>query len=122
LFQIESINISQRLSLGIVTAQSALNKAFFGFMLTIPSGKIAVINLPNISEAACGDNFNSFGARSYNWPHRAPVLHIHHYFAVFHQQPCRSQSPYSRSGTVALRGGPHGSRPEEAAQGSRIDH
>jgi hypothetical protein len=54
LFQIESINISQRLSLGIVTAQSALNKAFSHFMLTIPSGKIAVINLPNTPEAAWG--------------------------------------------------------------------
>jgi hypothetical protein len=51
LFQIESINIWQRLSLGVATARSALIRPFSGSCLQFQVAKIAMINLPNIPEA-----------------------------------------------------------------------
>src|SRR5579864_4636086 len=133
LFQIESINISQLLSLGVMTAKSALIRPFPASRLQFQVAKIAMIkmiNLSNIPEAilriapaaSSRANFNSFGARSYNWPHRAPAMHIHQLFVAHRQQLCRSQSPQRLSGTVALCGGSHGRRREAAAESPRTCH
>ena len=51
----------------------SLNKAFCRFALTIPSrnSRLLIGSLIISRKAFHGPNFNSFGARSYNWPHRA---------------------------------------------------